>query len=178
MEKITTPLSGAFLVRTTLHTDSRGSFVKTFHSEVFSGFGVSPTFVEEFYSISSRNVIRGMHYQNPPSDHAKYVSCLSGAVRDVILDLRKNSSTYGAHYAIELSAENRLGFYIPSGFAHGFLSLTEGSIMLYKTTSVHDPACDSGIRWNSFGYNWGIDNPIMSERDKNHSGLFEITNMF
>ena len=165
MEKIDTPLAGAFLVRPPLFTDARGGFVKTFHRNVFSGFGVAPDWAEEFYSTSAKGVIRGMHFHNPPADHAKYVVCLSGAVRDVIVDLRRASTTYGHHFSAELSAENRLGFYIPSGFAHGFLSLTENSLMLYKTTTVHTPSCDAGIRWDSFGYDWRVSNPIISARD-------------
>ena len=165
MEKIETTLAGAFLVRPPLFTDMRGGFVKTFHRDLFREFGVEPAFTEEFYSTSAKGVIRGMHFQTPPADHAKYVCCLVGAVRDVILDLRRASPTYGQHFAVELSAENRLGFYISAGFAHGFLSLTDGSLMLYKTTTVHAPACDAGIRWDSFGYDWGVAAPIVSARD-------------
>lgn len=178
MKKIETPLAGAFLVEPALFTDQRGGFVKTYHAGSFRGFGVEPVFVEEFYSTSAKNVIRGMHFQTPPADHAKYVCCLRGAVRDVILDLRTASPTYGQHFSVELSAENHLGFYIPSGFAHGFLSLTDDSLMLYKTTSVHTPACDAGLRWDSFGYDWGVDNPIMSARDAAFGGLTELISAF
>lgn len=178
MEKILTPLVGAFLVRHPLFSDLRGNFVKTYHRDLFRGFGVNPVFAEEFFSTSGRNVIRGMHFQLPPADHAKYVCCLAGAVRDVILDLRKDSPTYGQHHSAELSAENRLGFYIPSGFAHGFLSLTEGSLMLYKTTTVHTPDCDAGIRWDSFGYDWGIAAPIVSARDAEFQILTNFKSTF
>jgi dTDP-4-dehydrorhamnose 3,5-epimerase len=178
MEKIETPLPGAFLVRPPLFTDQRGGFVKTFHRDIFQGFGVAPVFVEEFYSTSAQGVIRGMHFQTPPADHAKYVCCLVGAVRDVILDLRKGSPTYGRHHAVELSAENRLGFYIPSGFAHGFLSLTQGAMMLYKTTSVHTPACDAGILWDGFGYDWGLTAPTVSARDAAFPALERFTSPF
>lgn len=171
MEKIPTPLSGAFLIKPPLFTDARGGFVKNFHLGLFKNFGVEPVFAEEFYSTSAKGVIRGMHFQIPPADHAKYVCCLVGVVRDVILDLRRDSATYGQHFAVELSADNRLGFYIPSGFAHGFLSLTEGALMLYKTTMVHTPACDAGVRWDSFGYDWGISSPIVSKRDSEFPSL-------
>lgn len=119
-----------------------------------------------------------MHFQTPPADHAKYVCCLVGAVRDVILDLRKDSPTYGQHYAVELSSENRLGFYIPTGFAHGFLSLTDGALMLYKTTTVHTPASDAGLRWDSFGYDWGVTNPIVSARDSAFPALADFKTPF
>lgn len=178
MEKIPIPLDGAFLVRPPLFSDQRGSFVKTFHREVFRGFGVEPVFVEEFYSSSAKNVIRGMHFQVPPADHAKYVCCLAGAVRDVILDLRAGSPTYGRYHAVELSFENRLCFFIPSGFAHGFVALTEGAVMLYKTTSVHTPSCDAGVRWDSFGYDWGVETPIVSTRDSTFPRLDDFQSPF
>ncbi len=178
MVKISIPLSGAFLVRPPLFTDARGGFVKTFHRDRFREFGVEPVFTEEFYSTSAKDVIRGMHFQMPPADHDKYVCCLAGAVRDVILDLRRASPTYGQHFAVELSSENRLGFYIPSGFAHGFLSLIDGSLMLYKTTTVHAPACDAGIRWNSFGCDWGVAAPIVSARDAAFPALAEFASPF
>lgn len=178
MEKIPTPLAGAFLVRPPLFTDSRGSFVKTFHRDLFKSFGVEPHFTEEFFSTSAKNVIRGMHFQTPPADHAKYVCCLVGAVRDVILDLRKGSPSYGQHYAVELSSENRQGFYIPTGFAHGFLSLTDEALMLYKTTTVHNPACDAGLRWDSLGYDWGVTDPIVSIRDSAFPTLADFKTPF
>ena len=178
MEKIPTPFAGAFLVRPPLFTDARGGFVKTFHRDRFREFGVEPVFTEEFYSTSAKDVIRGMHFQMPPADHDKYVCCLVGEVRDVILDLRGASPTYGQHFAVELSSENRLGLYIPSGFAHGFLSLNDGSLMLYKTTTVHAPACDAGIRWNSFGCDWGVAAPIVSARDAAFPALAEFASPF
>lgn len=178
MEKIATPLKGAFLVQSPLFRDQRGKFVKTFHREIFRSFGVAPVFEEEFYSVSAKNVVRGMHFQIPPRDHAKYVCCLVGAVRDVILDLRFDSPTYGKHFVAELSAENRLALYIPSGFAHGFLSLTDGALMLYKTTSCHAPAFDSGVRWDSFGCEWGVNEPIVSVRDAAFPGLQTFASPF
>jgi dTDP-4-dehydrorhamnose 3,5-epimerase len=178
MEKIDTPLSGSFLVRAPLFTDARGGFVKTFHQERFREFGVEPIFKEEFYSTSAKGVIRGMHFQMPPADHAKFVCCLVGAVMDVILDIRKGSPTYGRHFAIELSAANRLCFYIPSGFAHGFLSLAADSLMLYKTTSTHTPSCDAGIRWDSFGCEWDMASPVISARDSAFPSLTDFVSPF
>lgn len=178
MEKIPVPLEGAFLVKPPLFTDARGNFVKTFHRGVFQNFGVEPVFAEEFYSTSVKGVVRGMHFQTPPADHAKYVFCLTGAVRDVILDLRRASPTFGQHFSVELSAENRLGFYIPSGFAHGFLSLLDDTLMLYKTTSVHTPSCDAGVRWDSFGCDWGVETPVISGRDASFPALVDFESPF
>lgn len=178
MEKIPTPLQGAFLVKPPLFTDHRGSFVKTFHKDLFQNFGVNPVFAEEFFSTSGKGVIRGMHFQTPPADHHKYVFCLHGAVQDVILDLRTSSPTFGQHFSAELSAENRLGFFIPSGCAHGFLSLTEGSLMIYKTTTPHTPACDAGIRWDSFAFDWGVADPVISARDAAFPALADFKTPF
>ena len=178
MEKISTPLDGAFLIRPPLFEDNRGSFVKTFHRDQFANFGVEPIFHEEFYSTSHVGVIRGMHFQVPPKSHAKYVCCLAGVVRDVILDLRVESRTYGKCFSVELSADNRLGMYIPAGLAHGFLSLTPGSLMLYKTTATYSPEVDAGISWDSFGFEWGIANPLISRRDAMFPRLADFVSPF
>lgn len=158
-------IPGCYLIESKKFQDNRGAFVKTFQEEIFHSAGVNPHFAEEFYSISHKNVIRGMHFQRPPADHEKFVFCAAGAVLDVFLDLRKNSETYGQHMAVELDCENVKGLYLPKGIAHGFLSLKDNSLMVYKTSTVHTPACDTGIRWNSFGFDWPADKPIISERD-------------
>ena len=106
-----------------------------------------------------------MHFQVPPAHHAKIVTCLSGVVLDVILDLRKSSPTFGLVESLELSESNRHFLFIPSGFAHGFLSLTEDSVVHYLTGAEHSPKHDKGIRWNSFGFKWPVSNPVVSDRD-------------
>lgn len=110
-------------------------------------------------------MIRGMHFQTPPAQHAKIVFCPVGEILDVVLDLRKNSPTFGQHFSQILSAENHLALYIPEGCAHGFRALTEGAMTFYLVSSVHNPAHDKGIRWDSFGFDWGAEAPVMSERD-------------
>lgn len=165
MEIISTPLDQVFLIRPLVFSDQRGIFVKTFQGAKYSKCGMEMDIAEEFYSVSKKNVIRGMHFQIPPHDHAKLVFCLRGQVLDVVLDLRKNSSTFGQCYSVELSASNRLALYIPVGLAHGFASLEDDSLMVYKTTTIHSPDHDSGIRWDSIGFNWHLQNPIISARD-------------
>jgi dTDP-4-dehydrorhamnose 3,5-epimerase len=121
---------------------------------------------EVYFSLSDKNVIRGMHFQVPPAHHAKFVCVSRGAVRDVILDLRKDSPNYGKAEDIILSAENHHALYIPPGFAHGFLSLENDTLMHYLVSSEHSPEHDAGIRWDSFAYDWKITDPVLSDRDK------------
>ncbi len=146
-------------------TDLRGSFTKVFHEDSLREKGIDFTLRENYYSISGKDVIRGMHFQTPPAQHAKIVFCPVGEILDVVLDLRKNSPTFGQHFSQILSAENHLALYIPEGCAHGFRALTEGAMTFYLVSSVHNPAHDKGIRWDSFGFDWGAEAPVMSERD-------------
>ncbi len=179
MKKSDLDLPGAFLLEPPIFKDARGSFVKTYHAGKFAEFGVAPHFVEEFFSASARNVVRGMHFQNPPQDQAKLVYCIQGRVLDVLLDLRRGSPAFGQAVSRELSAENRLMFYIPTGIAHGFLSLEDDSVMVYKTTTVHSPAHDAGLRWDSFGFNWPLAGPpLVSERDAKFPAWSEFTTPF
>ena len=165
MELVPTELPGLNIIRPKIFQDARGSFVKTFHHDVFHQLGLDFELREEFFSTSAKNVIRGMHFQLPPAAHAKLVYCIAGRVLDVVLDLRKNSPTFGQSVARELNAANREMFFIPVGFAHGFLALEDGATMVYQTSTVHSPAHDAGVRWDSFGFDWPIKNPTLSERD-------------
>lgn len=178
MELISTPLGGCFQVRPFFAQDKRGTFVKTFHAERFAELGLPTDWREEYYSSSRKGVIRGMHFQTPPHDHEKLVYCMQGRVLDVVVDLRKDSVTYGQHIAIELDSARGHGLMIPKGMAHGFLSLTEDVLMSYKVTTVYMPASDSGIHWDSFGLDWGIEQPIVSARDCTHPALADFVSPF
>lgn len=178
MEFIPTELPGLCLIRPRLFQDARGSFVKTYHQDAFREAGLDFAPREEFFSTSAKNVLRGMHFQLPPAAHAKLVYCLAGGVLDVVLDLRKNSPTFGCFQVRELNAANREMFFIPVGFAHGFLALTENATMVYQTDTVHSPAHDAGVRWDSFGFDWPVKNPVLSERDKNFCALAEFPSPF
>lgn len=139
--------------------------MKTYHKQQFAQLGFAhPS--EEFFSTSGRNVIRGMHLQLPPAATTKCVACLSGAILDVVLDLRRNALTYGKVFAHELSEKKREMLFIPEGCAHGFLSLTENSLISYQMSAMYAPNQDAGIRWDSFGFDWPVTQPILSIRDQ------------
>ena len=160
-----TILEGCVEVRLRPHRDTRGLFLKTYHEATFRDLGLGTVWREEFISISSKGVIRGMHFQVPPHQHAKFVVCLAGRVLDVALDLRAGSPTYGHCAGLELSMEQANGLYIPEGFAHGFLALENDSTLHYKVSSMHAPEHDQGLRWDGFGFNWPVADPILSPRD-------------
>lgn len=175
-----TPLAGLLTLQPRVFADNRGTFVKTFHHQAFRDMGLSFEPREEYYTASYFGVLRGMHFQVPPADHAKLVYCTSGTVLDVVLDLRRNSPTFGGVFAEELSETNRKIMYIPSGFAHGFLTLSTFALMVYKTTTTHDPAYDKGVHWSSFGFDWPLNGitPILSKRDLEQPPLAEFNTPF
>ncbi len=164
-----TKLTGCFEMQPKVFSDSRGSFVKVFHEKTYADNGLETNFTEEYYSVSKKNVIRGMHFQVPPMDHVKVVYCVEGSVMDVIVDLRSGSPTYGQSAIIELSASKANSLYIPKGMAHGFCSISDQAIMVYKVSTMYAPNHDAGIHWNSVGVQWPIGDPIISARD--HSFL-------
>jgi len=166
MDKIETTISGCYELQPKIFKDDRGRLVKTFHEDSFFSLNLESKFSEEYYSVSKKNVLRGLHFQLPPHDHIKCVTCLSGKIFDVVVDLRKESLTYKQHFAIELDSEKGNMLYIPSGLAHGFYTLSKESIFLNRTTTIYNPQSDSGIRWNSCNVNWPNFNPILSDKDK------------
>ncbi len=169
MTLIDEPLPGVKVFQPFQHEDSRGAFVKTFHEDQMEEYGISFHVREEFFSISQKNVLRGMHFQTPPHAHQKLVFCTHGRVLDVLLDLRSGSSTYGKSVPLELSSKNRHLVFIPQGLAHGFLALEEETCLFYKTDTVYAPKADAGIRWDSFGFEWPLRQaPILSSRDASH----------
>ncbi|MDZ4816234.1 MAG: dTDP-4-dehydrorhamnose 3,5-epimerase family protein [Verrucomicrobiota bacterium] len=158
--------------------DGRGSFLKIFQSdainEIMPGFEVK----EVFFSTSHKDVLRGMHFFTPPYSAQKIVTCVAGSILDVIVDLRRSSKTYGKAYSTILSAKNRAMYLIPKGCAHGFLSLEDHSITLYATTTVHVPSHDCGIHYNSFGFDWPVKNPFLSDRDQSLASLEDFESPF
>lgn len=167
-------ISGCYLIESAKFSDERGDFIKTHHQEVFKNFGLEVPSAEEYYSRSKKDVIRGMHFQHYPDDHNKLVYCPEGEVLDVFLDLRKDSNTYGLSMSFILNAHNMRSIFLAKGIAHGFLSMRDNSIIVCKTSTVHSPSRDSGIHWNSFGFEWPVKNPIISEKDKNLDYFFNI----
>ncbi len=163
---VPTGFPGLHLLRPRLFRDQRGTFVKTFHAEHFAALGLAFAPREEFYSVSARNVVRGMHFQAPPAAHAKLVYCARGRVLDVVVDLRQESPRYRKVFGRELNAAAAELLFIPVGFAHGFLALEDDSTMVYQTDVVHTPDCDAGIAWDSIGFAWPVRDAILSERDR------------
>ena len=160
-----TNIAGCYLVKLNIFNDMRGSFIKTYHEPTFTALGLETKFDEEYYSISKQGVLRGLHFQAPPYDHVKVISCLQGEVFDVVLDLRINSVTYGEHQSFILNGSDARMLYISSGLAHGFYVLSDEATITYKVTTVYSPEYDAGIRWDSAGIEWPGKNPIISERD-------------
>ncbi|MBS1773735.1 MAG: dTDP-4-dehydrorhamnose 3,5-epimerase [Bacteroidetes bacterium] len=172
------PLAGAYLITLPEFWDDRGVFVKPFNDAAFQQQGIQFELRESYYSFSKKDVIRGMHFQLPPHQHSKVVYCPKGAILDVIVDLRKGSTTYGQYFAHELSATNHKAYYIPEGFAHGFKALTDDAMTYYLVSSGYNKEADTGILYNSFGFDWGIDKPIISDRDLSFKTLEEFESSF
>ncbi|MCF8261066.1 MAG: dTDP-4-dehydrorhamnose 3,5-epimerase family protein [Melioribacteraceae bacterium] len=158
-------ITDLFLIENFCYDDNRGNFVKNYNKEIFSKMKINFSLAETYYSVSAKNVIRGMHFQLPPFQHSKIISVVQGRILDVIIDLRKNSPTYLRIESLNLS-ENVNSLFIPPGCAHGFRSLQNNSIVLYQQSTIHSKTHDSGIRWNSIGFDWEIDEPIISEKDR------------
>lgn len=173
-----TTIPGLIRIEPFFHADARGSFVKTFHEEEFKANGLESDFKESFYSESVKGVIRGMHFQLPPDEHVKLVFCTSGEVNDVILDLRKASPMFGKCQSFNLSGQNRQMLYIPKGCAHGFCTISEQATVFYFTSTIHSKLNDTGVRYDSFGYNWEIINPLLSERDLSFSLVSDFISPF
>tara|TARA_B100001093_G_C26774255_1_gene991589 strand:- start:416 stop:982 length:567 start_codon:yes stop_codon:yes gene_type:complete len=178
MKIISTKIPGCYEILPIVRKDPRGYFVKTFHSPTFKKFGLVNSFKEDYYSLSFKNVIRGLHFQLPPYDHVKLVYCISGNVKDVVVDLRIGSPTYGKHLSINLSDNKRNMIYIPRGMAHGFCTISKTSTLVYKTSTIHNPDKDTGIKWDSAGISWPNINQIISDRDKSFLSLKELNSPF
>jgi dTDP-4-dehydrorhamnose 3,5-epimerase len=155
------------LIEPKIFPDERGFFFESFKSSDFQKFNLPVHFVQDNFSISKKDVIRGLHYQKEPKAQGKLVTVFKGSVWDVAVDIRSQSPTFLKWVAAILSDENHNMLYIPPGFAHGFLSLTENVHLLYKCTNEYDPQADAGIRWNDpdIAISWPIDNPIVSAKD-------------
>lgn len=158
-------LTGCFELQPKVFEDVRGRLVKVFHEQAFAAQGLETAFAEEYYSVSCKNVVRGLHFQLPPVDHVKMVYCVEGEVLDVVVDLRNGSPTFGKFELFELSSAKANSLYIPKGMAHGFCVRSARAIMVYKVSTVYSPAHDAGVLWNSVGIPWPTTEPVLSERD-------------
>lgn len=168
------------LVTPKIFTDNRGFFVETYKKSEFISNSIKDDFVQDNHSKSTKGVLRGLHYQKKEKAQSKLVRCISGIIFDVAIDIRKNSSSYGKWVSALLSEENKKMLYIPEGFAHGFLVLSETAEIVYKTGEEYSPENDRGILWSDpqININWNYDNPILSEKDKNLPLLIDADNDF
>lgn len=167
MEVIKTPLEGLLVIEPKVFKDHRGYFYESYNAEAFKQAGIEAVFVQDNQSLSQKGILRGLHFQAPPHAQGKLVRVIKGAVLDVVVDIRKNSPTYGQHFSIELTEENFKMFWIPPGFAHGFVTLKDHTIFSYKCTDVYNKSAEGGLLWNDpeLGINWGIEQPVLSEKD-------------
>lgn len=162
-------IEGVILVKPKVFGDNRGFFMETYKKSDFFANGITEEFVQDNHSKSTKGVLRGLHYQAKPYGQAKLVRCSKGRIYDVAVDIRKESNTYGQYVKVELSEENKHMLFIPNGFAHGFVALTDEVELLYKTGGEYTPSADRGILWSDEDINidWEIDfEPILSEKDK------------
>jgi dTDP-4-dehydrorhamnose 3,5-epimerase len=166
----TTPINDLVIIHPTVFEDERGYFMESYNQQKLKEAGIHIPFLQDNQSFSKRGTLRGLHYQNPPYAQTKLVRVLEGEIIDVAVDLRKNSPTYGQHFAIRLSTENKKQLLIPQGFAHGFSVISETATVLYKCDQFYNKASEGGIRFDDPALNidWGIDlkAAIVSEKDQ------------
>ena len=172
-----TELDGVLIVEPKVFGDNRGWFMETYSRRDVEDAGITAEFVPDNRSVSSKKgIIRGLHFQRNPMCQAKLLTCLKGEILDVAVDLRKDSPTYKKWISVKLTAENKKQIFIPKGFAHGILTLTDDVEIMYKCDELYSPECDGGIRFDDpeIGVEWGVENPILSEKDKNAPYLKDI----
>jgi dTDP-4-dehydrorhamnose 3,5-epimerase len=182
MNLIKTKLDGLVVLKPTVFKDNRGCFMESYNQKNINKLLGNVNFVQDNESESSRGVLRGLHFQKPPYTQAKLVRCLKGSVLDVVLDLRKDSKTYGIFETISLTEENKKQLFIPKGFAHGFIVLSKSAIFSYKVDNYYNPDSECGVLWSDLDLNidWKINKNeiIVSEKDKNLPTFNEIINPF
>ena len=162
-----TSINDLLIITPNIFKDDRGYFFESYNIEKLSKL-IKTDFVQDNESLSQKNVLRGLHFQNPPFAQAKLIRVVKGSILDVAVDLRKKSATFGRHFKHILSGENKQQLYIPEGFAHGFLCLEDNTILNYKCSNYYNPESENSIIWNDKELNidWGILNPILAEKDK------------
>ena len=174
MNVVKMPIEGLLIITPTVFKDSRGYFFESWSETLLQKNNIELKFVQDNESLSHKGVLRGLHFQNPPYEQGKLVRVTKGAVLDVAVDIRKLSPTYGKYCSVKLSSKNKKIFWIPPGFAHGFLTLENNTIFSYKCTSLYNKSSEEALLWNDADLNidWGIDIPIVSEKD-NLAGNFK-----
>jgi len=174
MQIQTTNIKGLLIMTPDVFKDDRGSFFEPYNKQLFASHGLNMEFVQDNQSISRKRVIRGLHLQSPPFAQGKLVRVAQGAAYDVAVDIRKSSPTFGKHVIVKLDDKENKLFWIPEGFAHGFIALENNTIFQYKVTNYYNKNAEMSIRWNDpmLNIQWGIEQPLVSEKDM-QSPLFE-----
>jgi dTDP-4-dehydrorhamnose 3,5-epimerase len=182
MKFIETKISDLIIIEPTVFGDARGYFLESYNQKKFEEVVGKTSFVQDNESKSSKGVLRGLHFQKPPFEQAKLVRCIDGEVLDVAVDIRKNSKTYGKHVSVLLSGENKRQLFVPRGFAHGFLVLSDSATFAYKVDNIYAPEYDSGIKYNDkdLNINWSLtENEVqLSLKDKNLSFFKDLDSPF
>ncbi len=169
MEIVKTEIQDLLIIKPRVFEDDRGYFFESYNHQGFINHGIAATFVQDNESRSMKNVLRGLHFQKPPYSQGKLVRVMRGSVLDVAVDLRKSSPTYGKWASIVLSDKNKWMYWVPEGFAHGFLTLEDNTVFFYKCTNVYNRESEGSIRWNdpTLNIDWGkLEHPILSDKDK------------
>jgi dTDP-4-dehydrorhamnose 3,5-epimerase len=182
MKFIETKISDVIIIEPTVFGDTRGYFLESYNKKKFEEVIGITSFIQDNESKSSKGVLRGLHFQKPPFEQAKLVRCIEGEVLDVAVDIRKNSKTYGKHVAVLLSGENKRQLFVPRGFAHGFLVLSDSATFAYKVDNTYAPEFDVGVRWNDKELNiqWGMEDSevMVSEKDAELPFFLEFESPF
>ncbi len=180
MKIVPSHIDGLLVITPRVFRDERGYFLVSFSEEPYREAGILSPFVQDNQSLSQKGVLRGLHFQKPPFAQGKLVRVIKGSVLDVAVDIRRGSPTYGQYQAEVLSEENQAQFWIPPGFAHGFLTLEDHTIFSYKCTEYYNRESEDGIRWNDpdVHINWGVQNPTLSDKDQAASFLKDLESPF
>ena len=183
MKFIPQSISDVILIEPTMHRDSRGYFAETFRQDLLEeAIGYKVNFVQDNESKSTRGILRGLHYQLPPYTQAKLVRVIEGSILDVVVDIRKSSSTFGQHVSVELTAQNKNQLYVPHGFAHGFIVLSDSATFAYKVDNYYAPEHDRGIAFDDeqFRIDWQLlaEEFQLSDKDKTHPSLANVKDLF
>lgn len=171
-----TLLTNVKLIKPKVYGDQRGHFLEAYRQDLFKQHGIELDFVQDNISTSKKNTLRGLHYQLPPASQAKLIMVVYGKILDVAVDLRQNSPTFGKSFTTELSSENRHMLLVPTGFAHGFSVLSDEATIYYKCNDYYNKELERGVRWNDpeLNINWKVDDPVLSEKDKEQPLLKEL----
>jgi dTDP-4-dehydrorhamnose 3,5-epimerase len=178
MNIIKTAISGVLIIEPKIFGDARGFFLETFQAERYAAIGIVRPFVQDNLSRSVKGTLRGLHFQNP-KPQGKLISVLRGAVRDIVVDVRVGSPSFGQHVAVELDEESRRQLWVPRGFAHGFVVRSDSADFFYKCDALYSPADEKVLRWNDpeLGIDWGVDAPILSARDSEGQSLAQLAGL-